>query len=827
MLKRIYSRPEMENYRYKIEVCGTVQGIGFRPFIYKEAVKRAITGHVFNHSSGVTIEAQGSEPILADFITAIRTSHPPFADIDSISFHKIDSSSEKGFKIVDSIPSGRPETIISPDIGTCDECLRDILSPENRRYMYPFTNCTNCGPRYTIIKGVPYDRPLTSMKDFKMCPDCEAEYKIPEDRRYHAQPNCCPVCGPRLELIPNKFFNPNFETPENSVEKNDPIHETVKLLNEGKIVAIKGIGGFHLACDATNESAVGRLRERKKRDEKPFALMMPDIRTVRKFCRLSDEEEKVLASPQRPIVLLKKIAAVEIAASVAPDNSFFGVMLPYTPLHHLLFTDGRLRALVMTSANLSDEPICFENGEAVSRLGKVADYFLTHNRDIHIRTDDSITRVSGGRPLMMRRARGYAPQPIRLAVRQTHGEHNTGSDLQSAILAIGAQLKNTVCLLKNEKAFLSHHIGDLENSASYDSFEQAINHICDIYDIKPTVIAHDMHPDYFSTQWAKAVHRAPLKFQFNNFARVGGPEGFSEDVTTPSGTGPARFKLVSIQHHHAHIASCMAENRVDEKVIGIALDGTGYGADGHIWGGEILIADYRGFVRAAQFKYAPMPGGEAAIKNPWQMALGYIFAALGSDIETSLVKMLVPAFAEIGDEKIELIRNMTVKSINTPLTSSCGRLFDAVAALLGLRQTVSYEGQAALELEMAAHKAAKTCESYPYRLQIDKDYITIDYNVTLNALLEDLKTVDKPVISAKFHNTVVKAIAETVRIISERTGIKKAALSGGCFQNLILLENLKYSLENEGITVYTHSLVPPNDGGIALGQAVIAGTLKL
>jgi hydrogenase maturation protein HypF len=800
----------MNTYRYKIEVKGTVQGIGFRPFVYKEALKHSLAGHVYNHSSGVTIEAQGKSDSLTNFIKSLQDSHPPFADIHSIEHQKIEAKPDANFRILESKTNGSSQALISTDLATCDKCLNDISDPGNRRFSYPFTNCTNCGPRYTIIEGVPYDRHLTAMKSFDMCSECRAEYNDPLDRRYHAQPNCCPICGPNLQITNGKT--------ESSKEI---IHEAARLLNEGKIVAIKGLGGFHLACDATNNEAVTKLRERKHRDEKPFAVMMPDAKTVRNFCELSNAEERILTSAQRPIVLLRKHShtihhqhtEADISPSVAPNNCYLGVMLPYTPLHHLLFSFSCNVALVMTSANISDEPICYHNDEATERLKDIADYFLFHDRDIYIRTDDSITRVMDDKPLMIRRARGYAPQPIILTIPKTPGKHRPD------ILATGAELKNSVCLLKDNKAFISQHIGDLKNTASYESFEKTIEHLQNIYDINPTIIAHDMHPDYFSTRWANSYH-----------AKLGGGaeevRGRSHCTARRScaATGPTGVELIKVQHHHAHIASCMAENGISGPVIGIALDGTGYGTDGNIWGGEILVASYKEFERAGQFEYVAMPGGEAAIKNPWMMGLAYL-KSLNAD---SKILNSSQSFKKIPDDKIELVLKMIDKEINSPLTSSCGRLFDAVAAILGIRHAVSFEGQAALELEMLAssHLSSRSREvinPYAYSLHTNNHYITISYRPTLKGLLEDLKNaVSGSEIALKFHYTIVAALTEATLKISKNRKIDKIALSGGCFQNLLLARGLKKALESAGMKVYTHSLVPPNDGGISLGQAAIA-----
>ncbi|MFO8049726.1 MAG: carbamoyltransferase HypF, partial [Desulfosudaceae bacterium] len=619
-----------------IEISGIVQGVGFRPFIYQLARRHGLNGRVINTSTGVSIRAEGSPDKIKDFLKAIETNAPPLARITGISSQTVPPADFTDFIISQSQAGAQRATLIAPDMSVCPDCLAELFDPADRRYGYPFINCTNCGPRYTIIDDVPYDRPNTSMKHFTMCPDCQAEYDDPDNRRFHAQPNACPVCGPRLRLFDNR---------RNEITEEDPIPATASLLKQGRIVAIKGLGGFHLAVDARNAEAVARLRRQKHRAEKPFALMSPDVETVRQYARVNEEEERLLTSLQRPIVLLEKSASPLPAEAVSPGNRYFGVMLPYAPPHYLLLSHG-LKVLVMTSANLSEEPIAIDNQEAFTRLSEIADFFLTHDRDIYLRADDSITRHLAGADRFVRRSRGYVPAPLLL-----------NQDLPP-ILACGAELKNTVCLTKNNLAFLSQHIGDLENPRAFDFFRQTITHLKRILDIEPEIIACDMHPGYLSTRYALEQTGA---------------------------------RLTRVQHHHAHIAGCLAENGIDGPVIGLALDGTGYGTDGHIWGGEILVAEAAGFERPAHLAYVPMPGGEAAIREPWRMGISYLLDACGEEFDNLDLAFL----KKIAAPKLLVIRTMISQGLNSPLTSSLGRLFDGVAAILGCGPRVSFEGQAA------------------------------------------------------------------------------------------------------------------------------------
>src|SRR5271157_404774 len=754
--------------RKAIEVSGIVQGVGFRPYIYRLAGERQLAGSVCNTAAGVSIEVQGPPDSVDDFLSRLPAEAPPLARIIGITVREIPCNGDLDFRIVSTHRGEAVSTLISPDVAVCADCLREMLDPADRRYRYPFLNCTNCGPRFTIVRNIPYDRPFTSMAAFRMCATCQAEYDDPLNRRFHAQPNACWTCGPQVELW-------NLEG--KLVEGADPIAETVVRLQRGDAVAIKGLGGFHLACVATNADAVRTLRERKRRVEKPFAVMVPDVGAGERFCEVDEMARQLLLSPQRPIVLLRRREGAAIADEVAPFNRYLGVFLPYTPLHHLLFAEGQFSALVMTSANMSEEPICIANDEAVRRLQKLADCFLVHNRDILLRCDDSVTRFSGGRSRQLRRSRGFVPVPVFL------------SDDVPSVLAVGGELKNTICLTKGRHAFLSQHIGDLENTESYSFFAEAIEHLQRILEIAPVAIAYDLHPNYFSTRWALAQSGLPQ---------------------------------IGVQHHHAHIASCMAENHLEGRVIGITLDGTGYGTDGRMWGGEVLLADYNGFERAAHLAYVPLPGGEAAIREPWRMALSYLARHFGSDFVRGL-----PFVADVPQQKLNVLFRMMEQGINSPLTSSCGRLFDAVAALAGIRRQVNYEAQAAIELEMAI---GSSCDesAYPFELIADGEGWIIDTRGLFEALLHDLGH-DVPVadISRRFHNGLVEILCEVAGRLRQRSGLERVCLSGGTFQNVYLFERLCARLGRDSFQVFTHSEVPAGDGGLSLGQALVAArTLK-
>ena len=689
---------------------------------------------------------------------------------------ELPANGDQEFRIVKSHGTQEQKVLISPDVAVCADCLREMFDPADRRYRYPFINCTNCGPRFTIVRDIPYDRPLTSMSVFPMCADCQREYDDPANRRFHAQPNACWKCGPQVEL---------WDAAGRAVLGKDPIGEAVARLRRGEIVAIKGLGGFHLAVDATNNAAVERLRERKRRFEKPLAIMVPDTDTADRYCVVNDDIRKVMQSVQRPIVLAERRdteshicqkktdmghqGLAEIAESVAPGIHELGVFLPYTPLHYLIFAAGKFEALVMTSANLSEEPIAIDNQEAVERLGNIADCFLVHNREILIRSDDSVVRVTQGKTRQIRRSRGFVPMPVFL-----------DREVPS-VLAVGGELKNTICMTRAKTAFLSQHVGDLENAESLGFFHETVEHLSRILEIEPRAIAYDLHPEYLSTKWA----------------------------LQQTGT-----KLIGVQHHHAHVASCMAENHLEGKVIGFSLDGTGYGADGHIWGGEVLVADYSGFERAAHFDYVPLPGGAAAIHEPWRMALSYLHHHYGS----VLWDFDVPFLRALDRKKANFILGMIEKNVNSPLTSSCGRLFDAVAALLGIRNTVSYEGQAAIQLENAM---ARVEDKGAYSVGVADGIINT--KPMFDELLRDLqKGVEMKIISRRFHNGLINAFVFLAAHLRDERQIDRVCLSGGTFQNLYLCENLQQKLESAGFQVFTQSEVPCNDGGLSLGQAVIA-----
>ncbi len=752
--------------RKAIDVTGIVQGVGFRPFIYRLAQECNLTGFIANTPAGVTIEVQGDPDLLDRFLVRLASELPPLAKITSLLSRDAEPQAETAFRIVSSRLDAPPKALISPDVAVCGDCLLEMMNPRDRRFRYPFINCTNCGPRFTIIRDIPYDRARTSMASFQMCAACQAEYDDPANRRFHAQPNACWDCGPQLQL---------WAADGSHINVAEPLRETARLLEKDGIVAVKGLGGFHLACNARSEAAVNILRERKRRVEKPFAVMLRRIEDVDRSCVVDDAARKLLLSIERPIVLLPRKPDSGLADGIAPRNRFLGVFLPYTPLHHLLFSGGKFDALVMTSANLSEEPIAIDNEEAVRRLQGIADAYLVHNRDILRRCDDSVVRLAAGRTQMLRRSRGFVPVPVPL-------EHES-----QPILAVGGELKNTICIVRGSEAFLSQHIGDLENLESYSFFEEAVQHLQRILEVHPKVIAYDLHPDYFSTKWALGQD--------------------SEDV-----------RLIGVQHHHAHIASCMAENHLDGKVIGIALDGTGYGTDGAVWGGEVLLADYAGFERAAHFEYIPLPGGAAAIHEPWRVALSYLVKHYVKDLDT----LDLPFIRGIDSRRRQIIQQMIDRQIHSPRTSSCGRLFDAVASLAGIRSTVNYEAQAAIELEMAAHDSTDE-GAYPFDLLPDGPNWQIGTLSLFEALLHDIRR-QQPVsdISRRFHAGLAAMFVDLADKIREQSQLNRICLSGGCFQNVLLFQLMLDALRAKSFEVYFHSEVPAGDGGISLGQALIA-----
>lgn len=747
--------------RAEIRISGIVQGIGFRPFIYNLAQKHSVRGWVLNNEKGVIIDAEGDDGNLNRFIQDIPKMAPPLSRIETFQVNYLEPSGYRLFEIKKSEETEEKFVLISPDVATCDQCLSELFSPTDFRYRYPFINCTLCGPRFTIIKDIPYDRHKTTMDPFTMCQVCQKEYEDPTNRRFHAQPIACPSCGPSLRLVDS----------EGKEVCGDPVAKTLEFIESGLIIAIKGLGGFHLACDPKNEKTVYNLRSRKFREDKPFAVMCRDMEEVRQHCKVSQEEETLLTGVERPIVILKRREDSPIAHSVAPYQDTLGVMLPYSPLHHLLL-NGSLKTLVMTSGNVSDEPIAFKDDEAKNRLGKIADYFLLHNREIHMRCDDSVMRVFEGKPFIIRRSRGYVPFPIKL------------SFPLEMILACGGELKNTFCLTRGPYAFLSHHIGDLENLETLTSFEEGIEHFERLFYIEPKAVAYDLHPDYLSTKYALSIPDLP---------RVG------------------------VQHHHAHIVSCMVENRIEGDVIGVAMDGTGYGTDGTIWGGEFLKANYKNFDRVAHLKRVPMPGGSMAIKQPWRMAMVYLSEAFGDKAKEQKIDLM----KRTDFQKWEVLKKAIERKINTPLTSSMGRFFDAVSSLLGIRDEVNYEGQAAIELEMMADKDMG--DEYSFWIHQEERPMAIDLSETIRGIVYDLrKKVPASKISGKFHRTISRLVTETCKIIRAREGLNRVVLSGGVFQNMFLLSLATKGLKESEFEVYTHHLIPTNDGGISLGQAVVA-----
>jgi hydrogenase maturation protein HypF len=735
--------------RRQIRVHGIVQGVGFRPFVYNLAQKLGLSGYVLNTSAGVLIEVEGDPAQIELFVCELQENPPPLAQIEDIFTAPLHALGDAVFSIHESVDQPGQLAPVSPDVATCPDCLRDFQTPGNRRFGYPFTNCTNCGPRYTITRMIPYDRPLTTMACFPMCEQCLREYQDPSDRRFHAQPNACRDCGPVITLS---------------------IEMAQQLLQQGRILAMKGLGGFHLVCDAFNDAAVRLLRERKKRSDKPFALMVPDIAAAEKFCLVSNAERAALTSSRRPIVILQRRPGAPISESLAPGNPNLGVMLPYTPLHHLLFGDS-FSALVMTSGNLSEEPIVTGNREAAQRLAGIADAFLFHNRDIHTRVDDSVTRVFVAQERVLRRSRGYAPHPVTLGFPVAE------------ILACGAELKNTFCLTKDHYAFVSQHIGDLENYETLLFYRETLESMKQLFRIAPAAVAYDLHPQYLSTKLALEI---------------------------------ADVQQIGVQHHHAHIASCMAENGIAEKVIGVAFDGTGFGTDGKIWGGEFLMADFAGFERRAHFRYIPLAGGDRAVREPWRLALSYLIDTFGAQFLT----FDLPLFQRVPPKKIATVRSIIERRINTVDTSACGRLFDAVASIAGVRDEVNFEAQAAIEWEALC--LAGVDATYPFEITADSPW-QIDVRPMIERIVRDVLAA-QPVgwIAAAFHNTVAAIIVEVCVRLRAAEGIPRVCFSGGTFQNVYLVERAVSGLRAKGFEVFLHSKVPPNDGGISLGQAVIA-----
>lgn len=757
--------------RARIGVCGIIQGVGFRPFIFRLAMNLGLTGYVANTAAGVTIEADGMEHVLERFLKSIADDKPPLASIVELHVEKTEIDpplKHKSFEIQPSIPAGSRVGPITPDTDVCDNCLAELYDPADRRYLYPFINCTDCGPRYTLIKETPYDRPLTSMADFPMCEQCRAEYNDALDRRFHAQATCCPLCGPAVTLT---------DANGRALDEEKPIPMAADLLRSGKILAIKGIGGFHLAVNATDHEAVGNLRAKKGRPDKPLAVMSANLEKIKSFANLSPDEQKLLTGRSKPIVLLQKKSPFALADNVAPANRFIGTMLPYTPIHHLLLQYHDFLALVMTSGNLSGSPIARDNEEALTKLANIADYFLLHNRPIITQTDDSVLRLDGSYTSIYRRARAFVPVAVNL--KKSSGR----------TLALGAIIKNTICLTKENEAFLSQHIGDLDNIDTQLHQENITDHFQTLMRIKPDLLVHDLHPDYPGTRYARSQSELPT---------------------------------IGIQHHHAHAVSCMAEHGIDGPVIGLTLDGNGYGPDHTVWGGEVLLVEYHAFERLAHLSPVEMPGGEAAIHEPWRMAVSHLYRAYGPGFQ----ELDLPVLQD-HSEKIPVVLQMIDKTINSPLTSSCGRLFDAAAALLGLRYIVSFEGQAAAEMEMLLEPDNADISSYPFDIikSADKPWL-LPVTPIITGLVNDLQAKVPPhLISKRFHNTLAALFTRVCQEIRESRKINTVVLSGGVFQNLNLLRQIKTDLELLAFDVYAHEQVPANDGGISLGQAVAGRAL--
>ncbi len=830
-----------------MRVRGVVQGVGFRPFVYRLALEEGLAGFIGNDSDGVTIEIEGAAERVEAFLARLRAEAPALARIDAVTVRELEALGEAlagqaEFRIVASEVTGRVTTGIPADAATCADCLRELMDPGDRRYRYPFLNCTNCGPRFTITRRIPYDRPQTSMARFKMCAACQAEYDDPANRRFHAQPNACWDCGPRVWLVGadgELLFKEGLEkstsgakahnsstapiagaeapayrpapfNPESAPISTVPVsfkaesgiykpseisagiecvEMTIELLLAGKIVAIKGVGGFHLSADATNEAAVMRLRERKRRYGKPLAVMVKDLEAAREICELTAEEEALLMTVARPIVLARKREGSGIAEGVAPGIPWLGVFLPYAPLQHLLFADERVRALVMTSANLSEEPIAIDNNEARARLGGIADAFLMHDREILQRCDDSIVAVVDGAPQLIRRARGFVPLGVELA---------PGLSLEAPpLLAVGGHLKNVFALARGRMVYQSQHLGDLENLTGLEFFKESLDHLMRTFEIEPKTVVHDLHPGYLSTTWAK-------------------------EWTSERG-----LKTIAVQHHHAHVAGCMAEHGLEGPVIGLALDGTGYGTDGRIWGGEVLVSRLDGFERFGHLEYVPMPGGEAAIKEPWRMAFAALRAA-GFDLEAAA------ALVGASEQEARVLDRMMERGVNAPLTSSLGRIFDAAAALILGRRTVDYEAQAAIELEgLAGDESDKlgrvdiTPELWNGKSVGADAPLVLKTGNMWRALVDDLRHgIRKSRIAARFHSAIAEAFIAAAGNACGKAGIRKIVMSGGCMHNRRLARLLREGLEEEGYEVFQHIQVSPGDGGLSYGQAVV-GTAML
>jgi hydrogenase maturation protein HypF len=762
--------------RVRLLVRGVVQGVGFRPYVYNLAGRHGLTGFVMNSAEGATIEAEGDEGSLAEFLAALAAEAPPLAQIVSVSQRQIAVRGDSGFRILHSNVSETAFTLVSPDICVCEECLREVRDPANRRFDYPFTNCTNCGPRYSIIFDIPYDRDKTTMAEFAMCAACRAEYEDPVDRRFHAQPNACAVCGPRMRLV--------GENDDSPADARGILQAVGDVLRGGGVVAWKGLGGYQLACDARQQHAVQELRKRKHRSEKPFAIMVGDLAAAESLCVVSAAEREALLSRERPIVLLQRRPGADLAAAVSPGNPMTGVMLPCTPMHDLLFrilreSWGANVALVMTSGNLSEEPIATDETEAGARLSGIADAFVHHDRPIHTRVDDSIVRVFDEKPMLLRRARGYAPRPMWLGLGDAE------------VLATGAQQKSTFCLTKAGFALPSQHLGDLENYETLQFYEQTLERMKRLFHANPKLTVHDLHPGYLSTQ---------LALKLSAERRIG------------------------VQHHHAHIASCMAEHQLQGQVLGLAWDGTGFGTDGTIWGGEFLVADLAGFERYAHLRPVLLAGGDAAVREPWRVARSYLHDAFGDTLGHRFDSAIQESVSckPVAEERIRLIDAMLGKRIQTMETSSCGRLFDAVASLVGLRHVVSFEGQAAMVLEAIAAEGADDEKRYDFTIT-GQTPAQVDMRPMVRQIVRDVEQARPAgVIAARFHNTLIAVAAEVCRRMRNDFGLSRVCLSGGCFQNLRLLRGCVETLRADNFELFFQRQVPANDAGISLGQAAIA-----
>ncbi|MCW2725089.1 MAG: carbamoyltransferase HypF [Frankiales bacterium] len=744
--------------RTRAHVTGIVQGVGFRPFVWRKAVGLGLAGFVRNDTAGVVLEVEGAPAAVTALLAALHTDAPPLARVDQVRSREVALTGEAGFSVQFSDSTGPRDVLVSPDAATCDACLAEVRDPVDRRFGHVFATCTHCGPRYTIVRDVPYDRQRTTMAGFPLCPSCQAEYDDPGDRRFHAQPLCCPACGPRLALL----------DADGQPVEGDALGGAADLLRAGGVLAVKGLGGFHLAVLAADEAAVALLRRRKHREDRPFALMVADLPGIRTLCDVDPGEEQLLVARARPILLLRRRIGAAVAPSVAPGQRALGVMLPYTALHHRLLAEVG-GPLVMTSGNRSDEPIAYEDGDALQRLSGVADAWLTHDRPIRTRVDDSVVRAVRGRVVPIRRSRGYVPDPLTLPL-----------EARRTVLGCGASLKNTFCLARGRHAFVSHHIGDLDDYSTYGSYLDGIDHLRRLFDLQPVLVAHDLHPDYPSTRYAAEL----------------------PDV-----------ERVAVQHHHAHVAACLVDNGVRGPVIGVALDGSGLGEDGTLWGGEFLLADLVTATRVAHLQPVPLPGGDAATRQPWRMAASYLDAAYGADVPALEVRIR-------QGRRWDHVLSAAAAGLNAPLSSSAGRLFDAVAAVLGLRDAVTYEGQAAVELEQCADEGETG--SYPVRVQ-GGPILEVPGAELVRAVVQDrLAGASVPIVAARFHNAMADVVIDVCSRLRGAHGLDVVALSGGVFQNALLLGRCLDGLQGAGFEVLTHRQVPCNDGGISLGQVAVA-----